>query len=54
MRDGDKCLCLIDATDSEAMRAKIEYRHQASPKQLLIEAATKAYLHQAVLRRLHG
>jgi hypothetical protein len=46
VRDGDKCLCLIDATDPEAMRAKIEYRHQASPKQLLIEAVTKAYLHQ--------
>ena len=46
MRDGGKCLCLIDATDPEAMRAKIQYRRQASPKQLLIEAATKTYLHQ--------
>ena len=46
VRDGDKCVCLIDATDSEAMRVKIDHRHQASPKQLVIEAATNAYLHQ--------
>ena len=51
VRDGDKCVCLIDATDSEAMRAKINHRHQASPKQLVIEAATHAYLHQGRFSR---
>lgn len=46
VRDGDKCICLIDNTDPEAMRAKIDHHHQASPKQLVIQAASHAYLHQ--------
>jgi hypothetical protein len=46
VRDGDKCICLIDAADPEAMRAKIDRRHQASPKQLVVKAATNVYLHQ--------
>lgn len=46
---GEKCLCLIDATDREAMRAEIDHGDLASPQQLVIEAATNAYLHQGRL-----
>jgi hypothetical protein len=46
VRDGEKCICLIDAIDPEAVRTKIDHRYQASPKQLVIQAATSAYLHQ--------
>jgi hypothetical protein len=36
----------IDAIDPEAVRGKIDHRYQASPKQLAIQAATSASLHQ--------
>jgi len=51
VRDGDKCICLVDSTDPQIMKARIERRQKPAPEQLVVQPATEAYLQQGRFSR---
>lgn len=43
---GDKCIGLVDSTDPQIVRARIERRQKPAPEQLLVQPAAQTYLQQ--------
>jgi hypothetical protein len=48
---GDKCIGLVDSTDPEIMRTRVERRQRPAAEQLLVQPATEAYLRQGRFSR---
>ena len=46
VQHGDKCFCLIDSTDPDLVRRRVEAPSAAGPDQLVVELATETYLWQ--------
>jgi hypothetical protein len=51
VRHGDKCIGLVDSTDAQIMRARVERRQRSAPGQLLVQPATEAYLREGRFSR---
>jgi len=51
VRHGDKCIGLVDSTDPQIVKARVECRQEPTPGQLLVQQATEAYLPQGRFSR---
>ena len=51
VRHGDKCIGLVDSTDPQIVRARVERRKQPAPGQLVVRPAAEAYLRQGRFSR---
>lgn len=51
VRHGDKCVGLVDSTDPQIVRARVERRQKPAPEQLLVQPAAQAYLRQGRFSR---
>jgi hypothetical protein len=43
---GDKCIGLVDSTDPQIMKGRVEHRQRPAPGQLVVRPAAEAYLRQ--------
>jgi hypothetical protein len=46
VRHGDKCIGLVDSTDAQVVKARLERRQRSAPGQLNVLPAAEAYLRQ--------
>jgi hypothetical protein len=51
VRHGDKCIGLVDSSDPQIMRARVERRQKSTAGQLVVEPAAEAYLRQGRFSR---
>ncbi len=51
VRHGDKCIGLVDSTDPQIVRARVERRQKSAPGQLVVRPAAEAYLRQGRFSR---
>ena len=51
VRHGEKCIGLVDSTDPQIVKARVERRQEPAPEQLLVQHATEAYLRQGRFSR---
>jgi len=51
VRHGDKCIGLVDSSDPQIMRARVERRQKSTAGQLVVRPAAEAYLQQGRFSR---
>jgi hypothetical protein len=51
VRNGDKCIGLVDSSDTQIVRARVERRQKSAPGQLVVRPAAEAYLRQGRFSR---